>query len=270
VREDSATRARTTRDHASAISAWRSPLAWVVLLGVLVLGIAADISTKYWSFATIAGEPVVLDREKLLADRAYQPIPNHARVPALPGRLLDFRLVINRGAVFGLGADQRLFFIVFTLGAIVVGLYVFGRYTTARSTLAHAALGMILAGGLGNLYDRIVYGVVRDFLHMLPGWHLPFGLRWPRWFGGSPEIFPWVFNVADVMLLTGMVLLMLHIHRMEKQRSQSEARPEAGSGERPRSDGEEESDRPPPPTPPANLAERAASPSAHPLHASLP
>ena len=195
--------------------AYTSPVAWATLLGVLLLGLALDLSSKYWSFQSVADVPVVLNRDQLLADRTFNPIPYHDGIRVLPGRLLDFRLVINRGAVFGLGADQRGFFIVFTLAALVVGLVVFGRFTTSRSRLAHVSLGLILAGGIGNLYDRIVYGVVRDFLHMLPGWHLPFG--W-RWWGNNPEVFPWIFNVADVMLLSGMVMLMIHINRAEAAR----------------------------------------------------
>lgn len=201
--------------------AYRSPLAWVLLLGVLIVGLALDISTKYWSFAAVADSPVELNREQLLADRSYNPIPYHDGVRVLPGRLLDFRLVINRGAVFGLGADQRAFFIVFTLTALVVGLVVFSKFTTSRSHLAHVALGLVIAGGVGNLYDRIVYGVVRDFLHMLPGWQLPFGWRWP---GNNPEIFPWIFNIADVMLLTGMALLMIHINLSDRRKQQQAQR----------------------------------------------
>ena len=54
---------------------------------------------------------------------------------------------------------------------------------------------------------------------MLPGYKLPFGWSWP---GGSREIFPWVFNTADVMLLLGIGSLMLHIIRAEKRRKRSE------------------------------------------------
>jgi signal peptidase II len=72
---------------------------------------------------------------------------------------------------------------------------------------SHVAIGLILAGGIGNLYDRIIYGAVRDFLHMLPGWSLPNGWRWPGTATG--DVFPWVFNVADVMLLCGMGIFIV-------------------------------------------------------------
>jgi lipoprotein signal peptidase len=58
---------------------------------------------------------------------------------------------------------------------------------------------------------------VRDFLHMLPRWNLPFGLAWP---GGATEVFPWVFNVADVSLLLGLALLYLHSRREERRQRQ--------------------------------------------------
>jgi signal peptidase II len=204
---------------AHAPRAYHSRTAWTTLLLVLTIGLAADLVSKAWAFHAVRGVPTVLDRRELLADPDWN-VPHHQGIPALPFGLLDLQLVINRGAVFGIGENRRFFFIAFTLGALLAGLFVFGRLTTVDQPLAHAAIGLILAGGIGNLYDRIAFGVVRDFLHMLPDWHLPFG--W-TWWGGSPEMFPWVFNLADVMLLTGMGLLVLHMHRLER-RNQANAK----------------------------------------------
>lgn len=212
--------ASTDSQPLQARRAYLSSSAWISLLSVLILGLALDLGLKTWSFENVADSPVRLNRQQLLNDPHFNPIPPHRGMHALPWSLLDLQLVINRGAVFGIGPNQRFFFIVFTVAALAAGLFVFGKYTTARDRLAHVAIGFILAGGVGNLYDRIVYGVVRDFLHMLPGYRLPFGWSWGS--GGSTDLFPWVFNVADVMLLTGMGLLMLHMSRLERRRKQAE------------------------------------------------
>lgn len=190
--------------------AWRSPLAWLVLIGVLALGLSLDLSLKYWSFTHVAHAE--------FKDGQLN-IPPHAPVRIIPG-VLNLHLVKNEGAVFGIGANQRMFFVVFTIGALAAALLVFARWTGRGASLAHVAIGLILAGGLGNLYDRLRFSVVRDFMHMLPGWKLPWGWHWP---GCSTEIFPWVFNVADVMLLFGMGMLMLHINRAEKRRKLANA-----------------------------------------------
>ena len=186
--------------------AWRSPLAWIVLMSVLALGLTADLGLKAWSFHNVAPDPVVLDADEY--------IPVHPPVVVIPG-VLQLHLVKNKGAVFGIGPDRRMFFIVFTFAALAAAFAVFGRWTTADATLAHIAIALIIAGGIGNLYDRVQFGFVRDFLHMLPGWQMPFGWNWP---GGNTEVFPWVFNVADVMLLFGMGTLMWHMNAIEKRR----------------------------------------------------
>lgn len=202
----------------TAVAAYRSVQAWLVLLTVLTAGLALDLGLKRLSFEKLATEPVILDRKQLLHD-PYWRVPHHESFTVIP-RVLELHLVENRGAVFGIGADQRIFFIVFTIGALMAAVVVFARWTTNRSHMAHLALGLILAGGIGNLYDRVQFGVVRDFLHLFPGWALPFGWRWP---GESNEVFPWVFNLADVMLLAGMGMLMLHLNRRDRQRRDARA-----------------------------------------------
>ena len=66
------------------------------------------------------------------------------------------------------------------------------RPATRGDRILCAALGLILAGTIGNLYDRLVFDGVRDFLH------------WYRWFDWP------VFNIADCCLVFGAGLLLAH------------------------------------------------------------
>jgi lipoprotein signal peptidase len=102
---------------------------------------------------------------------------------------------VNHGALFGFLRDYKsaanLAFAVISLlaaGAIVIWSY---QKSTAADPWLCAALGLILAGTLGNFYDRLVFNGVRDFLH----WNYLFD--WP------------VFNIADCCLVVGACLLLL-------------------------------------------------------------
>ena len=73
-------------------------------------------------------------------------------------------------------------------------------------------LGMLLAGILGNLYDRVIFGHVRDMIHALPGFH--WGGTWQIPFINYPPppdraYFPWVFNVADSLLCVSIAILLI-------------------------------------------------------------
>lgn len=193
---------------------WASPRCWLVLLLVMCVGLFADLFSKDWAFRTVADRPVVVARHALIDNPDFNPIPPHQSMVVIPGRLLNFHLVLNSGAVFGIGSEQRAFFIVFTIVALIVAIYIFGWQTSRRSTMAHIGIALVMAGALGNLWDRVALGRVRDFLHMFPGRHLPFGLSWP---GGGSEVFPWVFNIADVLLLCGMGILLIHLHLADRR-----------------------------------------------------
>ena len=193
--------------------AWRSPAAWAVLLLTAAAALALDLWTTEWAFRTVADAPVVLRYEDVAGNTGYS-IPWHAGRRVIGPDLLDFRLVLNHGAVFGIGQGRGPVFIGFTVLAVGTALWVFGRHTGARSRLSHVGLALVLAGGLGNMVDRVSVGAVRDFLHLFPRRELPFGLHWP---GGSNEWFPWVFNVADMELIAGMALLMIAIQLSERR-----------------------------------------------------
>jgi lipoprotein signal peptidase len=111
----------------------------------------------------------------------------------------------NIGAVFGLMKGQRWIFIAASFAAMgIIGWFFCTSRTTER--LLHVALALILAGALGNLYDRTTLGFVRDMLYLFPGVPLPFGLSWPN--TNTHDVYPWIFNLADVYLLFGIVLIV--------------------------------------------------------------
>ena len=101
---------------------------------------------------------------------------------------------MNHGALFSLGAENggsanRFFACVSVLAAVGISIWALLRKTREDRWLC-VALGLILSGTLGNLFDRIVFGGVRDFLYF-------YLIDWP------------VFNVADCGLVVGAIMLLL-------------------------------------------------------------
>lgn len=201
-------------------AAWRSVRAWAVMLAAFALSLLLDLGTKAWAFARVAGFPVEVRRGDVLAlppSRINTLIPPHEPVVVVP-QGLELKLVLNPGAVFGIGPGKQGFFILFTAVALAFGLYMFSAWTRARDHWSHACLGLILAGGVGNLYDRLAYGCVRDFLHPLPGVLLPWNLSWP---GGDRQVWPYVSNAADAMLIVGIAALLIMTWRSEPAKSKA-------------------------------------------------
>jgi signal peptidase II len=118
--------------------------------------------------------------------------------PCISGGL-EFQALVNQGAVFGIGQGQRFLFLVVSALAIGFIFYLFATSGTHR--FYQFVLGMLLAGVIGNMYDRLHLGFVRDMIHGLPN------RKWP---GTDREIFPWIFNVADTLLCVGVALIFLY------------------------------------------------------------
>jgi signal peptidase II len=107
---------------------------------------------------------------------------------------------VNHGALWGLGGRNHhdepgsdfnaVFAIISLLAALAIGVWS-TRPAAARDRFLCISLGLILAGTLGNLYDRVVFNGVRDFL----SWYYLYD-------------FP-VFNIADCCLVCGAFFLLL-------------------------------------------------------------
>jgi len=184
-------------------SAWRRPAAVACFLGVIALVLAADLSLKGWAFANVADEPVVVTELAQVHHEAFWRQYPHEPIVVVP-KVLSLRLTTNTGAVFGVGKGGRVFFIAVSVLAAAIISYMFVR-SGANARLLHLALALILAGALGNLYDRLVYGAVRDMFHLFP----------------ETNLWPWIFNLADAALMAGvglvLVLTFLNERRAKRQ-----------------------------------------------------
>ena len=119
---------------------------------------------------------------------------------------LQFEYIENPGAVFGIAPGKTGMFIIVSILAVLFLTYLFA--TSAGKWFYQIILGLLLAGVLGNMYDRIEIGQVRDMIHALPGWHWPEGIR--HLLHLPSEVFPYIFNVADSLLCTGVALMLIY------------------------------------------------------------
>ncbi len=116
--------------------------------------------------------------------------------------------VTNTGAAFGSFRGNNTFFIAISSVALVI---VLGLLLRARTPdrWRDVSLALLLAGILGNLTDRLLYGHVIDFL--LFDLHIPYAHPWPA------------FNVADSCISIAVVLFIIHSFRKQKPRVEQSA-----------------------------------------------
>jgi signal peptidase II len=119
------------------------------------------------------------------------------RVEVLP--FLAFENVRNKGVAFGLGVDISAVLIGATI-VLLVGFLVFLAFRGGGGWLVWLPAALLLGGALGNLADRVRDGAVTDFID------LPL---WPT------------FNLADVAITAGVLLLLLDVERSESKRKRS-------------------------------------------------
>lgn len=225
---------------------------WLMAAG----GLALDLWSKDWAFHTLrqGGRRVLIPR------------------------VLELQTMLNDGALFGIGSGQTTLFLIASALALALVLWMFAQ-STVRQRLLHIALGGILAGALGNMYDRTfvellpwrppaaapryfvksadagqvvlreyppradgetwqepafvaaelppAVGHVRDFIKIpttLPQWNwIPAKVR-------GKELWPWVFNVADMLLVGGVGALALRLWFDRGSHTRREAKLDSPAG----------------------------------------
>ena len=110
----------------------------------------------------------------------------------IEGPLINLTYLENRGAAFGILQDKRVFFLLITIAIVCYLLYYFYKSYKTNPTILNISLSMIIAGALGNFYDRLINGYVVDFIEF------------------SFFNFP-VFNIADIFVTLGCALMIIYI-----------------------------------------------------------
>ena len=155
---------------------------WKIFVMVGVLSLLADQLTKIWARNALPSQ--------VINGREYG-----TSVEFISG-WWDWRLSFNPGAAFSMfhgTGGARVFLSVVGLIAVAAIIWMVYKARDNQRRLV-VALGLIIGGALGNLIDRIAFGVVTDFVV----WKYK-TKEWPT------------FNVADVTLVAGVLLLFLDI-----------------------------------------------------------
>ena len=167
-----------------------SSRAWFLFAGLAIAAAASDLVSKAVAFSHLG-------------------MPGSGRATVLVPDVLVLETNLNEGALFGLGQGLGWAFAAVSVVAVIGILVLMGRSSTQEDAWMVAALGLIVGGILGNLYDRVglprlvwhapphragePVRAVRDWIHF----QVPGVIDWP------------IFNLADSWLVIGAGILLL-------------------------------------------------------------
>ena len=165
---------------------------YIAFFSIAAVGLAADLITKQIMFAWL-GLPTA---NRALGSNCYWIIENY----------VGFETAVNRGALFGMGEGYWwLFSILSVVAAIGIVTWLF-FFRAAHDRWLTVALGCVMAGIFGNLYDRLGLwdstGMPAAFDHGVRDWIL---FRWREVKYTWPN-----FNIADCLLVCRAAMLEVH------------------------------------------------------------
>ena len=139
----------------------------LTILFAILFVLVADLTTKHFLFAI----------------SEYTLIPHVLTIDTNFG---------NTGAAFGLFSGNT-FALIIVSALMIIGLLIFNHFIKNKNTFYCLAFGFIIGGALGNMYDRLRYGYVRDFINL-----------------DFLKFIP-TFNLADSFLCIGVVMLAIFL-----------------------------------------------------------
>lgn len=110
--------------------------------------------------------------------------------------VLSFTYIENTGASFGIFKDGNVLLLIVAIITVVVITYILVKLHHQFNKVLTLSLILLLAGSFGNMFDRILYHAVIDWIdlvllkYIIPGWNF-------------------VFNFADMFIIFGVVLLFI-------------------------------------------------------------
>ena len=107
----------------------------------------------------------------------------------------------NTGAAWGIFSG-KVWQLVGVSAIMIVGLFVFNHFVKNKNTFYNISFGLIIGGALGNMFDRITLGYVRDFIF------LDFIPKFP------------IFNIADSCLCVGAIMLAVFVLFFSEKKSE--------------------------------------------------
>ena len=145
---------------------------FIIIVAIAIF--AVDLVTKYWAASALAGGESI----------------------SIIGDILHFRYTTNTGGAFSMfNSMPWLFFVLIPLIVLLI-IFFLVKYKP-KHWVARTAAALILSGAAGNMFDRIVFGYVRDFIYLKA---INFA----------------IFNVADMAIVVGAILLGIYILFLDK------------------------------------------------------
>ena len=113
--------------------------------------------------------------------------------------------ISNTGGAMSLFEGNLVLLTALPAAAMAAAVWYMEKHPKAHWTL-FLGIEMIVSGGIGNLIDRIWKGSVTDFLDFtaIPGWE-------------------WIFNIADIAVCAGCLLLVIYIFKFDKPEEANDA-----------------------------------------------
>jgi signal peptidase II len=169
---------------------------------IIALAVAADQLTKF-----------------LLVPMLLQ-LPDYT-MTVIPG-VFKLTYVGNEGASFGILQGAQVFFIIVTVIVLIVGAVLMIKTRHRQGLFLKISLSLVIGGAIGNFIDRVFFGHVRDL------------------FNFKDLYFPWIFNIADMCLVIGAIMLGIYVIFMYRPKEDKDKKDEDSKDEeKPALDGKE-------------------------------